>query len=776
MQDIRYNVIAQMGVRGWQGMRGMARSLKPVWNNIGAIEKRINALGSGIKGSGSEMAGAWASRGAMAGAIAIPTAMGAAAASGLAFNKTMENSQLQAATMYQLFNMGANSLEVANGELTQWKYNLQASKAVFKELYDIAEKTPGSFRDVSNMYKSTAAGLTTATKDLGQHMAFMQKAALLGGLTDGDYNVAGSQFGRIMGGSAGAELVVWQNLKTEILKAGQAAKLFNKGQKADDTFTQKFNTLEGAQRYELVMKAMEKIGPEVADAWGNSMDGVLGTSKSVIDQFKGRLTKPLYEGIRKGLLASNSGGALGKDNIDRWDRFADQAGLKLAKAGMYIFGLAEQAATFIRDNWVDIMAYGKNVAIVMSDLIKGAFAWGLARWIAGTAFLAGGKVAGGTRMAKDFAAKLKPIFERQARQTHAAIVRGAHGKRGGMLGRLGALLGARTNRMERENRTSYTFRDRFRRGKDGKFIGGKQGGGIITRLQGALGADPFRNIAAGLAKFASLGMVMMGGTIAAGLLIAAFGILFTMIGGVAAYVVSNWEAISSSLVEGLRNGTITLEPLLTAAYTFWERLKLIGVWLLGSSNHGEQFKTVLGGVASGFNMASGAIAFFLRAMAFFVGIWATLKLAMLAVMRAVLGIIEVSAYLPGIGASNDTVANARQNYQSYIDSVTETMQNGADLLRIADEVQDFRLSALQMEQVQRESNELAQSLADSLEGKNKTEDKRKTGGAKVHVEKMDVKVDLRDEDPDRMMSLFLTPLMRLAEHRTQSGMLPAGGV
>jgi hypothetical protein len=776
-QDIRYNVIAQMSARGWAGMKGMARSFKPVYANIAAIESKLSGMGAALKGSMGQAAATWGARGAMAGAVALPAAMGAAAASGLAFNKTMENSTLQAATMYQLFDMGAKAAEVASGEMSQWKYNLQASKAVFKELYDIAEKTPGSFQDVSKMYKSTAAGLTTATKDLGQHMAFMKKAALLGGLADGDYQVAGAQFGRIMGGSAGAELVVWQNLKTEILKAGVALGTFKKGQKADDTLTQKFNQLEGAKRYELVMKAMSKIGPDVADAWGESMDGVLGTSKSVLDQFKGRLTKPLYEGLRKGLMGSNTNGALGKANLDRWNHFADQAGQKLARAGMYLFGLAEQAATFIRDNWLDIMVYGKNVGIAIGGLIKAAFAWGLARWIAGTAFLAGGKIAGAVSFAKNLAAKLKPVFERQARMTHAAIVRGAHGKRGGVLGRLGGLLGARTNRMARDHRTSSTFQDRYKRGKDGKFAGGKNGGGMITRLSGALGSDPFRNIAKGIAKFASLGVVLAGGAVAVAGLIVAFGILFTIVGGIAAYVVSNWEAIRMSLVTGLRDGSVALTPVIAAAYSLWERLKMVGVWLLGSSDHGKQFATVLGWATWAFNSASGAIGFFLQSMSFFMAIWWTLKMGMLGLMRVIVGIIDLLAEIPGVGDTfTQAQINAGKNYEAFSQGIDETASAGSELAAMADRIDKFQLSAMQMEQVQSDADAVAASIAKSLEGMGKSESGKKTAGAKVHVDKIDMKIDLRDEDPDRMMSMFLTPLMRLGEHRTQSGMLPAGGV
>jgi hypothetical protein len=784
MSRIQYDVIANMGVRGsLAGMRRMASAMKPVFAHISAIEQRLNSMGSTIRGTTQQTAGGWARTAGAVAATAGPAGLGLAVKHGLAFNKTMENATLQAGTMYQLFDFGAKAAEVANGQLSQWQYNLQASKAVFKELYKIAEQTPGSFGDVAMTYQNAAAGLATQTDDLRRHLEFMKRASLLGGLTGGRYDVLGAQMGRIMSGSAGAEMDVWKNLSLPLLKAGQAMKdasgnpIFGKDLKAGEELTLAFNKLGGDTRLQLMMKAMEKIGPEVASAWGNSMDGIMGTTQSALQTLGGRLTKPLYESFRTFLKRVNKNVFGEGVAMDRWGNFADQAGAKLAAGAEVVFRAAEQAASFIRDNWLNIMAYAQNTGEVIGGLIKGAFAWGLARWIAGTAILGLGKAAKGAEHAKVLAQKLKPIFDRQAKLTHAAIVRGAHDKRGGILGSLGRFLGARTNRADREHRGSSTFEQKqWKRNKAGRFEGGSgMGKKMVTMLQGRLGADPFRHIAKFLAHAGSVAMVFAAGIPAIMLAVAAFGSLFLIVGGIGAYVVSNWKAISSALIKGLDDGKITLMPLLTAAYAFWARLKIVGQVMLGGSDHATQFNGVLGMMVGIIGAGSTAVSFFLRSMAFFLGIWATLKLAMLGVARAILAIVEIASYLPG-GPEDSTVEQARKNYQAYNDSVWETMEAGSKLLNTADRLDNFKFGALELAAIEKESTDMAQSLKDMLAGKGKENDKAKKPGAKVNIEKVDMKIDLRDEDPDRMMAMLIEPFARMAEHRVTSGALPAGGV
>lgn len=782
---VQYDVIANLAVKGsFAQMRRMAQAMKPIWNNLDAIGSKLSKLGDMVSGSTAKTAAGWAKTAGSVGLVAGPAALGGAVKYGLQFNKTMEGATLQAATMYNLFNFAANAAEVVGGKITQWEYNLQASKAVFKELYDIAEKTPGSFQDVSAVYQNAAAGLATQTQDLRRHLQFMERISLLGGLTHGRYDVLGAQAGRILSGSAGAEMDVWKNLSLPILKAGQVLKdaagkpIFGKDMKAGEELTLAFNKLSGDTRLQLMMKAMEKIGPDVAEAWGNSMDGIMGTTTSALQTLSGRLTAPLYESFR-GFLKNINKNVFGKGTLGlgRWEYFADVAGLKLARYADRWFARIESAAVFIRDNWMDIMIYAQRAGIVVAGLIKGAFAWGAARMVLGTGFKAAGGVAKGAEWAKGAAAKLKPIFERQAKLTHAAIVRGAHDKRGGILGGLGKLLGARTNRMERENRASYTFEQKqWNRNKGGRFTGGAGvGKRVVTALQGRLGADPFRNIAAGLAKFSSIGMVLAAGIPTIIALTVAFGALFVIVGGIAAYVTSKWEEISSALIKGLQDGRPSLMPLLTAAYGLWARLKIVGQAFLGGSDHVDQFNNVLGVMTSIIGAAGTAVSFFLRAMAFFLGIWATLKLAMLGVARAILGIVELAAHIPG-GPDDDTVARARQNYEDYNRSVWETMETGASLLNTADQLDNFKFDPMEIERIQKESDKMAKSLEDMLKGKGKEQDKLKNPGAKVKIDKVVVEMDLRDQDPDRIFSQFIRPLKGLAERRVESRALPVGGV
>ena len=82
-------------------------------------------------------------------------------------------------------------------------------------------------------------------------------------------------------------------------------------------------------------------------------------------------------------------------------------------------------------------------------------------------------------------------------------------------------------------------------------------------------------------------------------------------------------------------------------------VKAMGLETFGDLQH--KMNNVLGVMTSIIGAAGTAVSFFLRAMAFFLGIWATLKLAMLGVARAILGIVELAAHIPG-GPDDDTVA------------------------------------------------------------------------------------------------------------------------
>jgi len=744
---IRYDVIANFAARGsFAAMRRMGAMLRPVFNHIGGIGQRLNQLGSQIKGTTASTAAGWAKTATAVTAAGGAAGMGAVLKHGLGFNNMMEKNVLQTATMYNLFNFAANSAEVVNGELTQWQYNLQASKAVFGEIYKIAEKTPGSFRDVATIYQSAASGLSTQTEDLRRHMEFLKRAALLGGITDGDYQVLGAQMGRIMSGSAGAEMQTWQILKGPITEAGKKMGIFSKDMKASgDEMVQAFNKLGGDNRLTLMMEAMGKIGPEVADAWANSMDGVVGTTTSVLEDLSGRVSKSLFETIRNGLLSINdpATGVFGnRTSIKRLHDLADQIGAKVAAAGGWLFGKAVHAVKYIRNHWEEIMQGIKNAGVVVAAAIKGAFAFGVSRMIAGTAIQATGGAARGVGGAVELAKKLEPFFSKQARATYEAVIKGMAGTK------------AVTKMMPKRDPAT------------GKFLKGEKepvtrlvAGGAWPKFLG--GFRSFMGVVGTVVPLLTAATVLLGG-------------FFTMVGGIAVYVISNWESISSALIEGLREGKITLMPLLQAAYGFWARLKIVGEMLLGTGGHVTQFNTVLGWMTGVIGFASSAVAFFLRGMAFFVGIWYTAKLAIYGFMKVLMGVIELMWSVNAVDFK--TVSNARQNLANFSAGLDETAGMGAKLLATADKLDKFEFTDVQLAQIEKDAQNMAKSLEDMLAGKGTELEDKKKPGAKVHIQNNYQNIDLRDEDPDRMMSMLINPISRLAERRVESRALPVGGV
>lgn len=326
------------------------------------IGNRVQALGSMVRGTTMQSAAMYAQLGAGAAALAGGAGFGVMVGKGLLFNKMMEDTRSEVATIFQMFGQNAGAMGKTNSIAEQWTANLGLAGDSMKRLYDIAKLTPGSFAQVSSLFKNAAAGLATTTMDVDRQLAFVEKAALAGGLTGGDYEVLGAQVGRILAGSAGAEMNVWKIMQKPILEAGQKLDVFGKKMQANADLTEAFNKLTGEQRLVLMETAMAGLSGPVAEYFGQTMEGIIGTTTSAIDTMTGKMTAKLYESFRQFLIRINAeGGILGDLNLDKLNQAAELIDMALTGGAEWLYIRIESATLFIANQWDTIALKLANV-------------------------------------------------------------------------------------------------------------------------------------------------------------------------------------------------------------------------------------------------------------------------------------------------------------------------------------------------------------------------------------------------------------------------------
>ncbi|MGB1275457.1 MAG: hypothetical protein ACPG77_06875, partial [Nannocystaceae bacterium] len=260
-------------------------------------------------------------------------------------------------------------------------------------------------------------------------------------------------------------------------------------------------------------------------------------------------------------------------------------------------------------------------------------------------------------------------------------------------------------------------------------------------------------------------------SLAFGGLVIAFGILATLVGGVAAYIIENWKDISKAIIKGLDDGTISLVPLLTSLYTLWARLTMVGETVLGGSDHVSKFNGLLNVLIAIIDAVSGSVAFFMKAMAYSMRIWGALKMAFLGVL---LSVAALMAGLSKMGLIDTPIERINANVESFMSGTQDTFRAADELLERARMIEDFEFSPVDLEKINKDAAKMEKSLKDMLAGLGGNG--KKTNRARVNVQKVEVTFDMRDTDPDRLMGAFVKPLQRLADTRTQSYSAVEGAV
>ena len=720
MSSVDYNVNAWMRARGdfARQMGRQAAAVTPVQKAWTALGQKTSSVGRAIMGTTASTAVGYGKMAAAIGAISAVAGFSKLVHTGARFNAVMEETKLSIAAMFQLYKQNGGDLQK----------NIAQAAGAQRELFDMAKKSPVEFEDAVNIYQGAASGLIVANQSMQEQMEFMRGAQMLGAVVpDLESKVIGGQVGRILMGGAGQEFEVWKRLAPTILEAGKAADYFAKRMNMGEKFTQQFNKLAQAQPelaadlIKTALEPMKKMQEEFERSWG----GILSTTKSNLKLVAAAFTGPFHMMRKKVLYDLNKTGLFSESNLGKLEHIAVVLGVLFSSVMERVFNKLMSWVTFLRDNWESILTTMYSVGQQVGMLIKGAFFVGVARMAAGAGVMAAGgamRAGGAVRRAAPGALD---YVRRKRRALHTGMARGAlaGGKGRGLTGFMG------------------------------KFLG--QVSALSSRGPGAMKF---------MLSMGSLAGIMVAGAAAAAIFIGAIMIIAVVVAGIAAYIISNWDAIAASIVKALESGELSLVPFLVAMYTFWERLKAVGEALIGGSSGAAMFTGLMKLGIEAFNLMGGAISMTMKAIAIMVGIWGLLKLAMQGVVRAILAVIEVAAYLPG-GPSDETVALARHNYEQYKRGVQDTVTTVEQLMRKADAIEAIDVSALDID-FDAMAKDWKEKLIEAL--KKKEEEARKPRGPQVNVQQVTINQDLRDTDPDRLMAHFIKPLERMADQRVQS--------
>jgi hypothetical protein len=724
--EVNYDVNAWLRTKGSfkREVGQAARAAETFGRSYTSMSSRLVAGGNAIKGSFGGIATALAGSAALLGGGMLAAGVGQAVGEGLEFLNTMESSKMTVATIYQMFGLASKEQDVLNGKVTEFKKNLEQSEAVQARIRKIAETAPGGFAEINQLYQFSAAGMMGATQDLERQMQMLQKMSVMAGVVDNDFKQLGADFGRMLSGQAGADIRTFQVLKGPIEEATMAVMGLKK---APADLAQAFNKLDAGSRLKILEKVLGKIPKEAVDEWSNTFEALTSAADSSLKDLKGTLAMPLRDSIKTALKGANAeSGMFGPSTFRGLQEAALFAGEKMAGVFDRAWAGLAKTADHVAKNWRDIATNIRDAGFAAGLAIKSAVAVAVSRYIMGTAIAAAGKAMAGGRALVEAGKPIAAWIGKQQKTTHAGMARGMAGKGSGILGGMG------------------------------------RGMGKAMGSDGGLGFG--RGLDKGLLKLMSLVTTVGSLATVAGMAGAALGGVAVLVAGAAAFFISNWRQISGSLAEGLQNGTITLVPLITAMYTFWLRLRLVGEAIFGATSAAGTMNTGITFMASAVDMASGTLSWFVKGLSIMVGAWGLLKIGMLGIMSVILGIIDVANSLGAV--SDETAARAKRNYDKFSSGIDDTFHKADQLASAAEAIGKAQLSPLDIKKSEARAAELSKTLGDLLSGKGK-DGKGRSGKAAVKIAKVELNIDMRDPDPDRLFGQLVPKLERMADRRVQ---------
>ncbi len=726
--QIVYRVAAHLSSKGdlAKSMQAKASAVSGLASKFDMASAKAMAFGREQVAAVGASTAAIAKYGATAASLGIGAGLAFAVTKGAQFNAGMEKTQNTLAGTLQLYNHSA-------GAADQLGTNIKVAGAALQDLNRIADSSPGEFQDISTMFQNMLPGARSVTGDMKRIMDLSQNLALFTPtLTGGDFMTSGAQLSRILTGSAGAEMDTWKRLAPVILDVGHSmdkvaggGKLFGKDMvEANEKLTMTFNKLSSADRLALVEKAFERGGPALAKMYESSWEGASSSFISGWRKIAGAGTKPMFMSMKEALLKANKeGGAFGKSNQAALQSGASIIGGILNKTFVKVIDAAARGITYLADNWKEISNTVYHGMQVGAGLIKAAFAFGFSRMVIGAGILAASTAAkAGVGTAKGIAGGF--------RATKAGIKNLA-----GFADGIGKVVDA---------------------------VAGK------NQIASSLGI--FTSIGSAFSSIASAGLVLVPMLIVFGAAIGALSLVLVTVGGVAAYVASNWDTLMASVRDGFASGTLTFRPLIISALIFWEKLKAVGAAFLGGTSGADMMKGAIDGMVVVVDLLSAGVSTLARIAAFFLDMVAQASKVYsfgktvknlnnpLSVTGFVGAVKDMAGYtwdkVHG-GAVNAALARSRgeMSWTDRLESMSGKLNEAADK---ADAVGLKDLDFNQVQDLTKTVDDFAAALTAG------DTDQKKKKSAAVNIGTLVQQFDLRGEDPDRAMVAWVEPIERLA--------------
>lgn len=730
MAQINYRVNAILQTKGDLAAQ-MAKKTAAVGglgSAIDVVSGKLRAVGASMAGSAYQTGAAFAKAGLMGAGAAVGTGIGVIAAKSFQANAGAEAMRNTLAGTLQLYGHSA-------GKADQLASNVSVAAAAMVELQRVADAAPGGIDDIKVMFQNMLPGARAVTGQMQRIMALTQNLALFTPtLTGGDFMTSGAQLGRILTGSAGAEMDTWKRLAPVVLKAGKEMdKIGGRGKvfganmvDAGEKLTMEFNKLSGPQRLALIEKAFAAGGPQLAKMYEDSWEGASATFISGWKKIGAAGTAPMFNGLKAAMIKATRGddALFGKQQINRFLHAADTIGRILERPFMRGVKMLEDTITYLDQNWKQVANTVYHAIQLGGAAIKAAFAVGVAKLIGGLALAGAGGAFGAAT--KGFGAVKKGLaVTRPVAQKAADSVSGFF--------------------------AALTF------GSSSLF---KMSTALLPSLLGL--------------AFAMVPLVALG---AAAMFV--FGGLAVIVGGIAAYVVSKWDEIAGSIRKGLEDGTVTLKPLITAALILWEKLKAVGAAFLGGTTGADMMQGAINFATKAVEFLTDAVVLLLQGVAMFMDFVATSvdTIKTITDPKYATGKLgedaqRVAEIMRNEGVTDKTRAielmQSRKAQGAYGEvSFGDRMRKTADSLRAAARAaSEAGLKNLDFESVEAMTKKAEDNLKKLLGGD--TPDTKNPKGATTNIGTLNMNVDLREKDPDRLMRGLFEPIQQLARAPTAS--------
>ena len=736
-ETTKYEVAAWLRLKGSfaKQMQRQARAVPKVDAALMRAQQNAKRLGVELMRGPVEAMARMAKWSAVIGGAAGAFAMKGLISGGLSFNKQMEDARLNLATMFQMFGIADGVIGQAASASEKWSTNVDIARAAMREFMVLQAQTPAGAQDLVRIYQASAAGLAQANKNVAKHTQFVAEWSVLAGALDGDIQQLGADLGRMLTGQAGAELRTWQIFKSNILEAAKGAGVVKKEMQLGDKWVQSWNkNLTAEQRFKVLQRFIGQAGPELRKAFGESMGGLISTTKATMNSLKGVLTTPMFEEFRQFLkrITDASSGVFGTEAMRDWVKILTFFGTLLQGAAGKWLGAIERGAVVLRENWFEIADTVYKAFQAGALLIKAALVAGATKLALGAGARVVGAGAGAARAGIGGFRKVAGAIGNVRGGLDMGIKRGFLGKGRGLTGMFGSLL----NKM---------FADQ-------NVVGARKLALAVTRMGSAFMSTLVIVIPL-VAVFAALGV--------------AVGAVAVIVAGMTAFLIDNWRLIASEIATAMREGKIKIGEVLIAAFKLWNGLKAVGQMFLGSGKSVDFTNMMLGVMRDVINLVTQSIIFFLDAgmsLVHWFGDFTNI-LARFFEMTA-----SINEFADSIGMGMGSAGEDAKKQREWAKSLRETTLQADNFeMRLGDikrQFQHFQIRGLpepDMKKIADAEKAIADFFDASAKGK-----KPKVPVSGVHVENMYNTWDLRNTDPDRLMGAFLPKIEQLADKRVQS--------